>query len=341
MTDNLQEPTSEISQPELSSDPSPGKDGPISPAAVSADKAGEEPSKAVSSDKEESASNTQQVHAPSDSSPHPPLEIVCDFDDPTCLKLMKWNNGKAEINAYFDDNGRCIHPGKIYSAIRKAVLLPNYPIPSPSTRALFEAVKSMFEQQAELRQPTSSLLTYWSFMSWFADVLPLAPTLVITGNEFQADLLLRALSCVCRYPIMLAGLSPGMLRMLPTDTLVPTLLIYETRLKGGAESLLHSSQAPGYFVPIRGSVQDLYCPKAIYVGERVGRSLGGMSIHVNLLPSSTAVLKRFLPRKIVADYQNRLLAYRVKNYHKIRDSDFHFQHLSYTVPLLWLRYWPR
>jgi hypothetical protein len=322
MTDNFQEPTSGVSQPKLLSDSSPVKHRPISPAAVSADTAGEEPTAAVTSDKEQSSGSTEQVHAPNDSSSEIPLEVVCDFDDPTRLKLMKWNNGKAEIEAYFDDNGRRIHPGKVYSAIRKAVVLPNYPIPSRSTRTLFETVKSMFEQQAELRDPTSSLLTYWAFMSWFADVLPLAPTLVITGNEYQGDLLLRALSCVCRYPLMLAGINQGMLRMLPTDILVPTLLIYETRLTAGALSLLHSSNAPGYFVPVRGSVQDLYCPKAIYVGEQVGHGLGGISIPVNLSPSGTGVVKRLLPRKIVSDYQNRLLAYRVNNYHSIRDSEF-------------------
>ncbi len=322
MTDNFQESTSEIPQPELSSDPSPVKNGPIRPAAVSADTPGDEPTKAVTPDKEQSSGSTQQVHAASDSSPEVPLEVVCDFDDPTRLKLMKWNHGKAEIEAYFDDNGRRIHPGKVYSALRKAVVLPNYPIPSRSTRALFETVKSMLEQQAELREPTSSLLTYWAFMSWFADVLPLAPTLVITGNEFQGDLLLRALSCVCRYPLMLAGINQGMLRMLPTDILVPTLLIYETRLTPGTISLLHFSKAPGYFVPVRGRVQDLYCPKAIYVGEQVGHSLGGISIPVNLSPTRTGVLKRLPPRKIVSDYQNRLLAYRVRNYHTIREAEF-------------------
>lgn len=323
MTDKLQQPTSGISQPELPSDPSPVKDCPISPAAVSADTSGGEPTNAVKSDKEESASNTQPVHASSDSSPEAHLEIVCDFDDPAHLKLMKWKDGKADIAPYFDDNGRRVQPGKIYSAIRKAVVLPNYPIPYRSTRALFEIVKSMFEQQAELAEPTSSLLTHWAFLSWFADVLPLAPTLVITGNEYQADLLLRALSSVCRYPIMLAGINPGMLRMLPTDSLVPTLLIYETRLTAGTVSLLHSSRAPGYFVPGRGRVQDLYCPKAIYVGEEADeQDLGASAVYVSLPPSRAGTLKSFLPRKIVSDYQNRLLAYRVRNYYKVRDSEF-------------------
>lgn len=321
MTDDLQESTSEISQPELPSDPSPVKNCRTTPAAVSSDTDGEE-TRVGSSDKKESANNTQKVDASSDSSPGGLLEVICDFDDPARLKLMKWNHGKAEIAPYFDDKGHRLQPGKIYSALRKAVVLPNYPIPYSSTRALFETLKSMFEQQAELREPTSSLLTYWAFTSWFADVLPLAPTLVITGNGYQADLLLRALSCVCRCPIMLAGINLGMLRMLPTDSLIPTLLICETRLKAATVSLLRSSMAPGYFIPVHGRVQDLYCPKAVYVGEQAEPGLGGSSIHIHLLPSSAAVLRRPLPRKIVSDYQNRLLDYRVQNYRKVRDSEF-------------------
>lgn len=321
MADNLPEPTSEVSQPELPSDPSPANDGGITPAAVSIATAGDGAIKPVSSDKEESSGHTQPVEARNDGAPEVPFEVVCDFDEPNHLKVMKWNRGKAELANYFDENGRRVQPGSVYSAIRKAVVVPNYPIRYGSTRTLFEAVRSRLEQQAELPQPTSSLLTYWVLMTWFADVLPLAPTLVITGNEYQADLLLRALACVCRYPMMLAGINPGMLRMLPTDSLVPTLLIYETRLSAAMLSLLHSSKAPGYFVPVRGTVQDLYCPKAIYIGGQVGPGLGGGAIHINLLPSSTASLKHPLPRRIVSGDQNRLLSYRVENYREVRDAD--------------------
>jgi len=128
MTDQLQEPTSEVSQPELPSDPSPANDGGISPAAVSIATAGREAAKLVSSDKEGSSGHTQPLEARSDGAPEVPLEVVCDFDEPTHLKVMKWNHGKAELANYFDENGRRVQPGPVYSAIRKPVVLPNYPI---------------------------------------------------------------------------------------------------------------------------------------------------------------------------------------------------------------------
>ena len=128
MTDNLQEPTSEASQPELPSDPSPATEGGISPSAASIATAGHEAIKPVSSEKEESSGNPQPVEARSDGAPEVPLEVVCDFDEPTHLKVMKWNHGKAELANYFDENGRRVQPGPVYSAIRKPVVLPNYPI---------------------------------------------------------------------------------------------------------------------------------------------------------------------------------------------------------------------
>lgn len=254
----------------------------------------------------------------------PIVEVVYGFNDSSCPRVMQWR-GTAETLDYFDDHGSRHILGKSFDLIRDAMVLPKIRVTYGTTRNLFDSIRSMLSREAGLIEPTISLVTYWTLMSWFADVLPLAPTLAITGGEYEADLLLRALACVCRYPILLGGIDPLTARMLPTDIMVPTLLLYEPQLTARMASLLATSKSPGYFVPVRGGLQDLYCPKAIYLGEHQGKYvLGASSMSVNLLPATdTAVVKqRFSRREFTLDFQNKLLRYRINNYYMVRDSEF-------------------
>lgn len=254
----------------------------------------------------------------------PIVEVVHGDDNSGCPRIMKWSR-TGETLDHFDEPSTRYVLGKFFSFIRDAIILPRIPVPYGSTRELFDSVHSMLSREVGLIEPTISLVTYWTLMSWFADVLPLAPTLAIIGGEYEADLLLRALACVCRYPILLGSIHPLTARMLPTEIMVPTLLVYEPQLTSRMASLLATSKSPGYFVPVRGGLQDLYCPKAIYLGEHQGNYFpSASSMSVNLLPAAdTVVLKqRFSQREFALDFQNRLLSYRINNYYMVRDSEF-------------------
>src|SRR5437588_11170103 len=117
MNDTLQQPISKSSEPDLPSDSSLAEDRETTSARMNSDSSGEESANAALSSQEEvSASNRQQGPVSSDSSPKTSTEVVCDFDDPTRLKLMKWRDGKADIAPYFDDDGRRCQPGNAFTA---------------------------------------------------------------------------------------------------------------------------------------------------------------------------------------------------------------------------------
>ena len=256
-------------------------------------------------------------------SENPIVEVVYDSNS-GCPRIMRWN-GTGETLNYFDELSSRHVLGKSFAFIRDTVVLPRIPVLYGSARELLDSVRSMLSQEAGLSEPTASLLTYWTLMSWFADVLPLTPTLVITGGEYEADLLLRALACVCRYPIMLGGIDPLTVRLLPTEIMVPTLLVYEPQLTARMASRLATSTSPGYLVPVRGGLQDLYCPKAIYLGEQQEKYvLGATSLSINLPPATDTVVvkQRFSRRSSTLDIQDRLLSYRMNHYYLVRDSEF-------------------
>jgi len=72
---------------------------------------------------------------------------------------------------------------------------------------------------------------------------------------------------VCRRPVLLAELSPAILRKLPINEITPTLLIREPQLNRYMSALLNASNQPGYLFFSGNTFQQRYCPKCVYVGE--------------------------------------------------------------------------
>src|ERR1022692_4069259 len=85
---------------------------------------------------------------------------------------------------------------------------------------------------------------------------------------------------------MLAELTPGGFRSLPRQ-LPLTLLLNQQELKPNMQRLFRASSYRGLHLPgNRGSVVDLYGPKAIFCGnDAAADSLGGGVIHISVTPS--------------------------------------------------------
>jgi hypothetical protein len=168
-----------------------------------------------------------------------------------------------------------------------------------------------------------SLVAYWSMATWFPDFLPFLPSLAISGPAPTADLLLRTLAAVCRRPLLLADVSPAILRALPLGELVPTLLIREPQLSKRMAALLDACNQPGYLVSSGKDFQQLYCPNCIYVGQRVKDELiPTNSIQIHVGGNSPRPLYPPPTEDVVRDFQNRLLTYRLWGHDKVATSKF-------------------
>jgi hypothetical protein len=167
------------------------------------------------------------------------------------------------------------------------------------------------------------LLNYWTLASWFADLLPFFPCLAITGPAFSADLLLRVLRCVCRRPVLLAGMSPAILRALPVNELMPTLLIREPQLSKRMAMLLEASTRPGYLVASGKDVRQFYCAKCIYLGENVQQPmLRPSSVHIRVAGNGLTPARSLPSSDVIQDLQNQLLYFRFLVHDDVASSKF-------------------
>ena len=221
----------------------------------------------------------------------------------------------------------------IQEIIERSKLLraPVYATPAPTGGALYGTTDELIRRlqkeiaaQAFLSEETSALLSFWALSSWFADGLPIAPGLVITGPAFEGDLVLRTLRSFCRYPLMLTRADTSSLQTLIWHT-TPTLLFFDPNISKQMAMTLGCSTSRGYMVASADGYRDFYGPKAIYLGEEAPLDrTPHCSIHVHLHPATRAVSKIASPLRepTVQDLQNQLLGYRLKNLVKVYNSNF-------------------
>jgi len=176
-----------------------------------------------------------------------------------------------------------------------------------TTRELFDGISALLHKHVLLPSKDCSLLAYWAIATWFTDYLPFLPGVIISGPASTADLLLRTLVAVCRRPVLLAELSPAILRKLPINELMPTLLIREPQLSRCMSALLNASNQPGYLFFSGKTFQQLYCPKCIYVGECFKDSpAASNSVHINLGGSALTPRHASPTKDEITSFQNRL-----------------------------------
>jgi hypothetical protein len=186
-----------------------------------------------------------------------------------------------------------------------------------TTEDLFARIKMAIAEQTHLSDKDSALLTLWVFSTWFADVLSLAPGLIISGPPHEGDAILRALYAFCYHPVLVAGMTGATLSAIHWDK-KPTLLIFEPNLNRRSAAIFCSSTRRGYLalrtVPgASKSAFDYYGPKAIYAGEDPPiRAMLQHCVHINALPASGAYSKHVapMPEEMAQKMQNQLLRYR-------------------------------
>jgi hypothetical protein len=120
--------------------------------------------------------------------------------------------------------------------------------------------------------------------------------------------------------MMLAELTPAGFRSLRRH-LSPTLLIHQQVLRPNMQRLFRASNHHGmHLLASGGSVVDLYGPKAIFCGEgSTVEACGDEEIQISVATSQlqSPALGEQLLDEIAADFQPRLLMYRLKNHAKV------------------------
>ena len=250
------------------------------------------------------------------------VELVRDSIDPRKVRLLLWKDGEAEIHNSFKHSGKEVIPPRLDASLLEAVRLPAGIAPCDSTPVLFEELWACLSQYVDMAEESLRLTCVFILYTWFQDVFPIAPYLWIIGPYGAGKTtLLALLHCLCRRGITVSDFTPAALYALP-GTIRPTLLIDEFEMGSGARGrdllrLLRTGTTSNGHV-FRGSkLYETFCAKVI--ASRQGpedAALASRAIFVSLRPTHKALppLDNSILDKIAAQFQPRLLDYRLRHY---------------------------
>ncbi len=263
------------------------------------------------------------------------IELVSGSSGLDKPDFLRWNGKKATVGTHIKHGGRTYEVPELDPSLYRATRFPSRCDDYDSARDLFAAIVDLFKHHLDLPERESSLLACFSISTWLADRLPTAPNLAISGPDQELGIdVLRLLSCVCRHPLMLAEVSPVGFRSLRPQ-LSFTLLLDQQELKPNMQRLFRASSYRGLHVPgNRGSVVDLYGPKAIFCGNDAAvDTLGGGVIHISVTPSQlqSFALDEQVQNEIANHFQPRLLMYRLKNYGKVCESRVEVSEFTFVM----------
>ena len=217
------------------------------------------------------------------------VELVSGSSGLNKPELLLWNGRKATVGRRVEHGGHVYEATEPAPGLYRAMRLPSRCTEYGSVRSLFAGITDSFRRQLDLPERESSLLACFSIGTWLADRLATAPSLTISGPDQELGIdVLRLLSCICRHPLLLAEVTPAGFRLLPMQ-LSLTLLLDQQGLKPTMQRLFRASSYRGLHLPgIKGSVVDLYGPKAIFCGDAAVDTLGGGVIHISVRSPSTS-----------------------------------------------------
>ena len=238
------------------------------------------------------------------------------------LALLVWNGNSAKVSSQVECGQKTYVPWALEPTILRALRLPKQATAHGSTAELFTSIVELFQEYTRVPDDSSALLSYFVFTTWFLDLLPTAPCVSVIGTAFsEIAQLFRVLHCLCRRPLLLAGLDPAGMCALPMG-LRPTLLVEQVPSMA-TQKFLQTSNQRELFVPRKGRLLDLYCAKAIHSGEplrNAALAAGAMRIMVSPSAAPLPRLVRQTQDRIADEFQSKLLNYRLQNYRTVAAS---------------------
>jgi hypothetical protein len=278
---------------------------------------------ALNSIRTTSISKPKRVATAGEMLPDSMIELVADTSDPSKLKLLRWDGTNAKIAPRINYGHRTYEPVALDPTVVCGVRWPTRRSDCGRTRDLFDRIFRLVTENTGIAGQPAQLLVYFILSTWFPDRLMVAPGLAIMGSAVaQAIQLLRFLQCACRRSMLLVGMPQLDLMSLPLS-LYPSLLIDRPTLTRSLRGFLSASNRRGMVSVRRGKLLGVCCPKAVFFGVgEVPQAVACSMLHIALPPAAvlTPAMDDEQWNTISTELQNKLLAYRLANFTKIRVS---------------------
>jgi hypothetical protein len=223
-----------------------------------------------------------------------------------------------------EHNGTSYVPVEPDPSILHAMYIPAGVSEYGATGTLFAEIINIFKSRANVSAATATLLTHFVFSSWFADCFATAPRMLIYGPPEESVTLLQLLAATCRRALLLCDVTIATWSPM-LAALRPTLLINTLTLRASTREFLEASNTRHEYLPRKGQLLDLFGAQVIH--ERT--SSGDQSMHESAICVTVTPARGRLPsvtdqerNRIADEFQRKLLLYRLRNFAKVRDSEF-------------------
>jgi hypothetical protein len=244
------------------------------------------------------------------------------------LSLLLTTNQTHKTGSQIEYYGRIYRPLRLDAPTLRAITFPKEPANYGTTRELFSEIRHEFQDRG-YSDESSLIGTYFPFSTWFSDCISEAPSLLVSGPQVEARLFFQLLRCLVRRPLQIVDVSRSSFSLF--SKIQPTLLFPQNILSPSKMRMLAASNIPQSYIHLGGELSSFCSAKAIYVGTRpVEDPLGEARLRINLSPlrGKLPILDSNAQMKIAERFQPMLLAYRARNFEKVRLSSFDFPWLT-------------
>jgi hypothetical protein len=216
-------------------------------------------------------------------------------------------------------------PVSIDSNTWKAIRFPRGAAEYSSVRELFEGIVDQVRKYFRLPNRELRVVAFWVLSTWFSELLPIPPVLIVSGpSPAEVRLFLKLLRCLCRRGVLLTALNSAGFVALPR-WLRPTILIDQTKITPSLCELLRAACGTGAYFTKGGDFVNLRCSLAVYCAEdEIDVSLGEGLLRVAVVSgeASSMLLDARQEIRIAAKFQPLMLRYRLTNWRAARESTF-------------------
>lgn len=227
-------------------------------------------------------------------------------------RLLLWNGTSPIVATEVEFDGTTYVPRDLGEW--RSISLPASFGDPPEPEELVLGLERMLGEYG-LEQTSARLASFFVLATWFADLLPWVPSVIVHGPVDEGLQLLQALTRLCRRGIFLPRVSARLLDSIPRS-LWPTIVVAGPTLHRNAQDSL------------RASSRRLCCPakdalaysRVLYCSENnVDMWLSAISIHINvpqsgLIPATAGDVRT---ERLVS----LLLGYRLRHLEAVRASD--------------------
>jgi hypothetical protein len=255
------------------------------------------------------------------------VELVEDSKNPGGTCFAVWKDGDVRFVDRLEQDGQVLVPLSRKNEVLGRLRLPSAALPYKSVQELLGRLESLTSRCVAVDEKYVRVLADFVLSTWFVDRLEVAPYLSVVGlPQSGKTTLLRALSLVCRRPLLIADITSASFYQACTR-FVPTILIDETGLIRSNRTLRHmlrSGTTRDVLAVRKNRTFHCYGAKVISWLEPLDdAALNSRCVLIPMFESKGSALVRLNEPKVermAADLQAQLLRFRLENYKTVEPA---------------------